>query len=96
MARYRARQALFAVSRGYTLNERLAENRSELADFMFRRQIDPVFTIQSPPVKLLSHVNRRDEGLVKESIVDGIKGIEAVFASSRDIGTDVTEDMGTL
>ena len=50
MARYRARQALFAVSRGYTLNERLAENRSELADFMFRRQIDPVFTIHSPPI----------------------------------------------
>ena len=29
-------------------------------------------------------------------IVDGIKGIEAVFASSRDIGTDGTEDLGTL
>ena len=34
--------------------------------------------------------------MVKESIVDGINGIEAVFASSRDIGTDGTEDMGTL
>ena len=34
--------------------------------------------------------------MVKESVVDGIKGIEAVFASSRDIGTDGTEDMGTV
>ena len=50
MARYRTRQALFAVSRGYTLNERLAENRSELVVFMFRRQIDPVFSTHSPPI----------------------------------------------
>ena len=34
--------------------------------------------------------------MVKEGVVDGINGVEAMFAGSRDIGTYRTEDMGTV
>ena len=34
--------------------------------------------------------------MAQKGIVNGINGIEAVFASSRNIGTDGTEDLGTL
>lgn len=38
-------------------------------------------------MQLLSLVGVRDEGLIKESVIDGINGVEAMFTSSRDIGT---------
>ena len=36
------------------------------------------------------------KGLVKKGVVDGINCVEAVFTGSRDIGTNRTEDMGSV
>jgi len=34
--------------------------------------------------------------LAKKGVVDGINGVEAMFTSSRDIGTHCTEDVGPV